>query len=94
MSIREQNLEASGAVYLSFEVNQTAGVDDVKNADIGKAMQLVGNYKIKPAADGTMVIGKLTALTLTDADNETSGYSTSGRSDDSSDCGNLPGDRQ
>ena len=69
MGIRDQNLEASGAVYLTFDINQTAGIDDVKNSDIGKAMQLVGNYKVKTVADGTMVIGKLTALTLTDADN-------------------------
>jgi hypothetical protein len=69
MGIRDQNLEATGAVYLTFDVNQTASVDDLKSVDIGKAMQLVANYKVKAATDGVQVIGKLTALTLTDADN-------------------------
>lgn len=69
MGLRDQNLEATGAVYLTFDVSQTAGVDDLKSVDIGKAMQLAANYKVKAAADGVQVIGKLTALTLTDADN-------------------------
>ena len=69
MGVRDQNLEDAGAVYLTFDINQTGGVDDLKNADIGKAVQLTTNYKVKAATDGCLVIGKLTALTLTDADN-------------------------
>ena len=69
MGIRDQNLEATGAVYLTFEISQTGGVDDLKNADIGKAVQLTANYRVKPTADGTQLLGKLTALTLADADN-------------------------
>ncbi len=69
MTVREQNLEASGAVYLTFGISQTAGVDDLKDADIGKAVRLAGNFIAGPAADGSIVLGKLTALTLTDADN-------------------------
>ena len=69
MTIREQNLETTGAVYLTFDVNQTAGVDDLKNSDIGKAVQLTTNFKVKQAADAAQIVGKLIALTLTDADN-------------------------
>lgn len=69
MGIRDQNLETAGAVYLTFDISQTGGVDDLKTLDIGKAIQLTANYKVKAAADGTQVIGKLIALTLTDADN-------------------------
>lgn len=69
MGIRDQNLETAGAVYLTFDINQTAGVDDLKNVNIGQAVQLTANYKVKAATDGVQIIGKLVALTLTDADN-------------------------
>ncbi len=69
MGIRDQNLEATGAVYLTFNINQTAGVDDLKDADLGKAVALAANYTVTIASDGAAIIGKLVALTLTDADN-------------------------
>lgn len=68
MVIREQNLETAGATYLTFSINQTAGEDDLKNDDIGKAVSLAGNYTITRATEDSLVLGKLTALTLTDAD--------------------------
>lgn len=68
MGIRDQNLEATGAVYVTFDIYQTAGVDDLKDADLGKAVKLADNNKISGASDGAIVIGKLVALTLTDAD--------------------------
>ncbi len=69
MGIREQDLEITGAVYATFNINQTGGVDDLKDADIGKAVQIVSNNAIGPASDGSMVLGKLADLSLTDADN-------------------------
>jgi len=38
MSIREQNLETIAPVLASFKISQTASVDDLKDADIGKAV--------------------------------------------------------
>jgi hypothetical protein len=69
MGIRDQNLEAAGAVYLTFDINQTAGVDDLKDADLGKAVKLADNFRITAATDGVLIVGKLVALTLTNADN-------------------------
>ncbi len=68
MGIRDQNLEAAGALYLTFAVNQTAGVDDLKDAELGKAVKLADNFKVTVGTDGALIIGKLVALTLTDAD--------------------------
>jgi predicted RecA/RadA family phage recombinase len=68
MGIRDQNLEATGAVFASFSVKQTGGVDDLKDADMGKAVTLSGNNQVGPAADGSVLLGKLIDLTLTDAD--------------------------
>jgi hypothetical protein len=69
MTVRDQNLETTGAVYLTFNISQTASVDDLKDADIGKAVQLASANTVKPTTDGAILLGKLTALTLTDADN-------------------------
>jgi hypothetical protein len=69
MGVRDQNLEATGAVYLTFDISQTAGVDDLKDSDIGKAMMLASSNRVKATTDGALLLGKLAALTLTDADN-------------------------
>jgi predicted RecA/RadA family phage recombinase len=69
MGIRDQNLEATGAVFATFSVKQTAGVDDLKDADIGKAVTLSDNYQAGSGTDGAVFLGKLIDLTLTDADN-------------------------
>jgi len=69
MAVREQNLEGVGAVYGTFSIKQTGGVDDLKDADIGKAVQITGNNQVGPATDGSGFLGKLVDLTLTDADN-------------------------
>ncbi|MEZ5360150.1 MAG: hypothetical protein R3F48_15140 [Candidatus Zixiibacteriota bacterium] len=68
MTIRAQNLETIHPVYATFAISQTAGVDDLKDAQIGNAVSLSGNYEVGPASSGTTILGKLTALTLTDAD--------------------------
>jgi len=68
MTIREQNLETIAPVTASFAVAQTGGVDELKDDDIGKAVTLTDDYTVGPCTDGTVVLGKLIALTLTDAD--------------------------
>jgi hypothetical protein len=69
MGIREQDLEATGAVYATFSIKQTAGVDDLKDQDLGKAVQITSSNTVAPASDGSMILGKLVDLSLTDADN-------------------------
>lgn len=68
MSIRAQNLEATGAVYASFKVHQTAGVNDLADSHIGKAVALAGSYEVSLGANGGILLGKLVDLSLTDAD--------------------------
>jgi hypothetical protein len=69
MGIRDQNLEATGAIFATFSIKQTSGVDDLKDSDIGKAVRITGNNEVGPATDGSVFLGKLVDLTLTDADN-------------------------
>ncbi len=68
MGIREQDLEGLGAVYASFEIKQTGGVDDLKDEDIGKAVKISGDNQVCLSIDGSMFLGKLVDLSLTDAD--------------------------
>jgi len=68
MGTREQDLEGIGAVCASFSVHQTSGADDLKDADLGKAVKLTDDFEVGPATDGSMVLGKLVDLSLTDAD--------------------------
>ena len=69
MGIRDQDLETTGAVYATFSIKQTAGMDDLKDQDLGKAVQITSGNTIGPATDGSMILGKLVDLSLTDADN-------------------------
>jgi len=69
MVIRGQNLEATGAVYVTFNIHQTTGSDDLTDGDIGKAVTIASNYEISLGSDGDILLGKLTDLSLTDADN-------------------------
>jgi hypothetical protein len=68
MGIRDQNLEATGAVFATFSIKQTAGVDDLKDSDIGKAVQITADNEVGPTTDESVFLGKLVDLTLTDAD--------------------------
>ena len=69
MGIRDQNLEATGAIFATFSIKQTGGVDDLKDSDLGKAVKLTGNNQVGPTTDGSVFLGRLVDLTLTDADN-------------------------
>jgi predicted RecA/RadA family phage recombinase len=69
MGIRDQNLETIAPVLATFKISQTAGVDDLKDAEIDKAVTLTASFTAGPCASGSILLGKLIALTLTDADN-------------------------
>ena len=69
MSVRDQNLQTVGFLSATFKVHQTAGSDDLQDDDIGKAVTLTGDYEVGPGSDGDILIGKLIALSLTDAEN-------------------------
>ncbi len=68
MTVRDQNLESVGILCATFKVHQTAGVDDLKDTDIGKAVALSGNNEVNFGTNGGQLLGKLIDLSLTDAD--------------------------
>ena len=68
MTIRAQNLETIHPVFATFAVHQIDNIDDLKDADLGKAVSLTGDYEVGPTSAGSILLGKLIALTLTDAD--------------------------
>jgi len=69
MAVREQDLQTIGFQTATFKIHQTAGVDDLADADIGKAVSITGNYEVGPGTDGGVLLGKLIQLSLTDVDN-------------------------
>ncbi|HKK19961.1 MAG TPA: hypothetical protein VJ983_00700 [candidate division Zixibacteria bacterium] len=69
MSIRTQNLETIAPVLVSFSIHQTAGIDDLKDADIGCAVGLAAGLEVGPLANDQQLLGKLVGLSLSDADN-------------------------
>lgn len=68
MGTRDHNLDTVGGLLATFKIHQTAGNDDLKDSDIGKAVALTGNYEIGFGANGDVLLGKLIDLSLTDAD--------------------------
>lgn len=68
MAIRPHELDSIAPVIATFKISQTASVDDLKDADLGSAITISGNSTVTKCADGDVVLGKLIALTLTDAD--------------------------
>jgi len=69
MPVRSHNLDSVAAVLATFKISQTASVDDLKDADIGKAVTISGAQTVSPCADNSILLGKLVDLSLTDADN-------------------------
>src|SRR5574341_610471 len=69
MTVRDQNLEAVAPVLATFTVKQTAGVDDLKDTNIGQPVKLTNNGEVGPIGSGDILLGKLIDLTLTDRDN-------------------------
>jgi len=68
MPVRDQNLDSIGELFATFAVRQTAGADDLTDADIGNAVTITDNYEAGPAGDNDIVLGKLIDLTLEDGD--------------------------
>lgn len=69
MSVRDQNLDAVAPVLATFTIKQTAGVDDLKDANIGQPVKLTANGEVGPIGAGDILLGKLVDLTLTDKEN-------------------------
>ena len=69
MSVRDQNLDAVAPVLATFTVKQTAGVDDLKDVNIGQPVKLTANGEVGPIGAGDILLGKLIDMTLTDRDN-------------------------
>lgn len=68
MTIREHNLDTIAPVLATFKIHQTAGVDDLKDENLGCAVCLTGHYEVGPCTSNSVLLGKLVALTLTDGD--------------------------
>ena len=68
MAVRTQNLETIAPVLATFKISQTANVDDLKDTNIGEPVELTGNSEVGPLSTDGQLLGKLVALTLTDAD--------------------------
>ena len=69
MSVRTQNLEGVGAVYATFDIHQTGGVDDLTDNDIGKAVSMTSSYECGFGSDGAILLGKLAAISPADGVN-------------------------
>jgi hypothetical protein len=69
VSVRNQNLEAVAPVIATFKIKQTAGVDELKDADLSKAVMLTAGGEVGAISNGGQLLGKLISLTLTDGDN-------------------------
>ncbi|MBD3381324.1 MAG: hypothetical protein GF404_03920 [candidate division Zixibacteria bacterium] len=69
MSVRTQNLESTAPAMATFDIHQSADVDDLTDSDLGCAVKLTGNYEVGPATDGAIVLGKLISLSLSDGNN-------------------------
>ena len=68
MSVRDQNLEAIAPVLAAFNISQTAGVDDLKDDNIGEPVMLSASNEVGPITVDGQLLGKLISLTLTDND--------------------------
>lgn len=69
MAVRDHNLDSIAAVLATFKVKQTAGIDDLSDDDIGRAVTLTAGNEAGLTADGNILLGKLVDLTLEDGNN-------------------------
>ncbi|MBD3233140.1 MAG: hypothetical protein GF315_05395 [candidate division Zixibacteria bacterium] len=67
MTVRNQNLDAIGAVYATLDIYQDAGVDQLTDDDIGKAVTLTDNYECGLGSDGDLLLGRLMGFSPYDA---------------------------
>ena len=69
MTVRDHNLESVAGVFATFKVKQTAGVDDLTDAHLGKAVILTASNEVGPGTDNSILLGKLIDLTQSDGNN-------------------------
>jgi len=69
MAVRDHNLESISEQIATFKVKQTAGVDDLNDSHIGKAVTITASHEVGPGTDGAVFLGKLLDLTMEDRDN-------------------------
>lgn len=69
MSVRDHNLETVAPVLATFKIKQNAGVDDLKDTNLGQPVMLTSNNEVGQISAGGQLLGKLIALTLSDNDN-------------------------
>ncbi len=69
MSVRDHNLETVAPVLATFKIKQNAGVDDLKDTNLGQPVMLTANNEVGQISAGGQLLGKLIALTLSDNDN-------------------------
>lgn len=69
MPVRDHNLESLAPVLATFKIKQTSNVDDLKDAQIGHPVMVTASNEVGVPTNGGQIVGKLVALTLTDADN-------------------------
>ena len=68
MTVRDHNLDSVAEVFATFKIKQTAGSDDLTDADVGKAVTITDDHEVGPGGDGDVLLGKLIDLTLRDGD--------------------------
>ena len=69
MAVRTQDLETIAPVLATFNVQQSGGVDQLKDADLGSAVRLTASNEVGPVGADEQLLGKLLSLTLSDNDN-------------------------
>jgi hypothetical protein len=68
MTVRDHNLETIAPVLATFKITQTGGVDDLKDTNLGEAVELTSSDEVGPISAGGQLLGKLISLTLSDND--------------------------
>lgn len=68
MTTHNHDLQAIAPVLATFDVQQVDGIDSLKDVNLGDPVSLTGDLEVGPVWDGSLVLGKLIALTLNDCD--------------------------
>ena len=66
MAVRDHNLDSIGELFATFKVKQTAGVDDLNDSHLGKAVTITSSHEAGPGTDGAVLLGRLADLTFED----------------------------
>lgn len=55
MTVRDHNLETIAPVLATFKIAQTASVDDLKDTNIGEAVEITDDNEVGPITSGDSV---------------------------------------